>query len=88
MTADQWLRVKELFDGAVERDRGDRAAFLEAECAGDAAVRGEVERLLKAHDEASGFIEQSPVAGPSAPKRSLTGVVIGPVAVGVGLNFS
>ena len=86
MTPDQWLRVKELFDNAVDRGPEDRAAFLAGACGGDAALRAEVERLLKAHDEASGFIDRSPVAGTaalaSAATQPLTGVVIGRYEVG------
>ena len=86
VTAEQWLRVKELFDGAVERDRQDRERFLVAECGADAPLRGEVERLLKAHDDASGFIERSPVAGAASAATGtnplMTGVVIGRYQVG------
>src|SRR5262245_52374685 len=59
---DNWPRVKELFHGALEREGAERAAFLNASCHDEAAVRAEVERLLAAHDEAGGFIEQSPLA--------------------------
>ena len=86
MTPDQWPRVKELFDAAVDRRPEDRAAFLAGAGGGDAALRAEVERLLKAHDEASGFIERSPVAGTAAPASvaapSLTGLVMGRYEVG------
>lgn len=42
-------RVQELFDQAAELPTPDRSAFLDKECAGDAALRREVEELL-AHD--------------------------------------
>ena len=86
MTADQWLRMKELFDNAVDRGPADRAAFLAGACGGDAALRAELERLLKAHDEASGFIERfaggrrrAPAAATGPP---LTGRVIGRYEIG------
>ena len=86
MTADQWQRIKELFGAAVDRGPEDRAAFLAYECGGDAGVRSEVERLLKAHDDASGFIDRSPVAGTASPASaggaSLTGAIIGRYEVG------
>lgn len=63
MTGEQWLRVKELFDASVERNAQDRAAFLTTVCGHDMVLRQEVERLLKAHDEATAFIDRSPVAG-------------------------
>jgi tetratricopeptide (TPR) repeat protein len=57
-----WPRVKELFHAALEREPSERGAFLHASCGNNAAVREQVERLLAAHDQAAGFIEQSPVA--------------------------
>src|SRR5262249_33438418 len=39
-------RVQDLFDQAVALPPEQRAAFLEAACAGDAALRAEVESLL------------------------------------------
>jgi tetratricopeptide (TPR) repeat protein/predicted Ser/Thr protein kinase len=44
-------RARELFEAAVERDAASRGAFLDAECAGDPALRADVEKLLRsAHD--------------------------------------
>ncbi len=57
----QWPRVKELFHGALEREPAERAAFLNASCGDEGAVRSEVERLLAAHEQTGAFIEQSPV---------------------------
>ena len=83
MTADQWLRVKALFDEAVDRDPTGRDAFLAGACVEDPTLRGEVERLLAAHDEASGFIEQSPVGGARAAVRApFTGLTVGRYEVG------
>jgi tetratricopeptide (TPR) repeat protein len=86
VTAEQWQRVKELFDGAVDRDPPGRAAFLAAACGERSAVRAEVERLLKAHDEASSFIDRSPVTGvvasPAEAQGPLSGTVIGRYEIG------
>ncbi len=86
MTAEQWLRVKELFDNAVDRGPADREEYLAAACGGEAPLRAEVDRLLKAHDEASGFIDRSPVAGTAASALAsglpMTGIVIGRYEVG------
>ena len=38
--------------------REARAAFLEKACAGDAALRSEMEALIEAHEAAGGFMEQ------------------------------
>jgi serine/threonine protein kinase/tetratricopeptide (TPR) repeat protein len=82
VTAHQWERIKALFDEALERARPERAAFLSAACAGDAELHGEVERLLKAHDEGAGFIEISPVARMAAEHGPMTGLQIGRYEVG------
>lgn len=52
MTAQQWARVSELFHTALDLPQNERAAFLQQSCAGDAALRRQVEALLNAHDEA------------------------------------
>ena len=54
---ERWQRIKEIFDAAVELDEPERrAAFVAERCAGDEALRRQVESLL-ANDE-TGFIEQ------------------------------
>jgi serine/threonine protein kinase len=48
-----------IFTEALEmEDPAQRAAFLEAACAGDARLRQRVERLLGRHDHAGSFLEQ------------------------------
>ena len=44
-------RLKDVFSQALARtDPADRAAFLDAACTGDAALRSRVEALLRASD--------------------------------------
>ena len=43
---DRRSRVEALYHAALERDAGERAAFLDAACGGDADLRREVESLL------------------------------------------
>ena len=50
--ADRWAVVERIYHEAVERPVADRAAFLESACAGDVALRRELESLL-ATDSAS-----------------------------------
>ena len=61
MPADSWRRVKEVCAGALERSGADRMAYLAEQCAGDQALRAEVESLLGAHSRAGEFIEQPAV---------------------------
>jgi len=46
VTQDRWERVQHLYHSAQARAEGERAAFLDAACAGDAALRREVQTLL------------------------------------------
>jgi len=55
---ERWERLAELFNAALSRPPAGRAAFLDASCEGDAALRGEVESLLRAHDRSGEFLER------------------------------
>jgi serine/threonine-protein kinase len=46
ITGEQRTRVEEVLSAALDRDSGERAAFVERACGGDAEVRREVESLL------------------------------------------
>jgi serine/threonine protein kinase len=47
-----------LFSAALEyASEAERAAYLDRACAGDVALKAEVEGLLRAHGEAGGFLE-------------------------------
>src|SRR5271168_1137269 len=49
----------EVFNVALELPAGERAAYLDQACAGDAALRQRVEELLKANDDdASNFLDK------------------------------
>ncbi len=58
MEPDRWRKIEELFHAALERDESQRAAFLEEACAGDPAMRAEVESLLAHHHQGEGLIDQ------------------------------
>src|SRR6185503_18160204 len=57
MKAERLQQVSPIFHRAVELQPDERAAFLEAACAGDAALRSDVERLISGHEQAGSFIE-------------------------------
>ncbi|HKE47363.1 MAG TPA: serine/threonine protein kinase, partial [Rhodanobacteraceae bacterium] len=59
-------RVAELFEHAIELAPGERDAWLAAACAGDATLRAEVERLLRADARAADFMERPPRASMAA----------------------
>jgi WD40 repeat protein/serine/threonine protein kinase len=59
--------VKAIFNEALDRPNGrDREVFLDRACQGDAEMRARVETLLRAHEQADGFLE-SPAPALSAP---------------------
>lgn len=49
MDAERWRRINELFHAALDRDPGDREAFIDQACAGDPDLRTEVLSLLRMH---------------------------------------
>ena len=60
MTSD-WERVKRVFQSALERSPDTRPSFLDKTCGDDAALREEVESLLRAHEQAGSFGEHAAV---------------------------
>src|SRR5262245_21301616 len=57
MTPERWQFIERLYHTALERDTDERAAFLADACAGDEALRCEVESLLRCDARAENFIE-------------------------------
>jgi serine/threonine protein kinase/tetratricopeptide (TPR) repeat protein len=58
MTPERWQQIDQLFHFALERAPQERALFITEACAGDEALKREVESLLKSHERAESFIEQ------------------------------
>lgn len=58
MRADQWHRAKDVFNSAVELPARERELFIRRACEDDAALRHDVEALLKAHESSDSFIER------------------------------
>jgi len=65
---DNWQRLEELFEAAGEYEGDRRDAFLADACAGDSALRREVEALLAAGEQADEVLESSPVGGAGLPE--------------------
>ena len=66
MAATRWERLNEVFHAVVALRPEERDEFLARACAGDPALRGEVERLVAAHGRAGGFIETPAIASAGA----------------------
>ena len=52
-------RIKSLFVGALEREGSAREAFLAGECGADGELKRRVEALLRANEEAGGFLAEA-----------------------------
>jgi TolB-like protein/Tfp pilus assembly protein PilF len=72
VTPDQWQRIKDVFDAALETDSVRRDAYIAEACAGDAAIEFEVRRMLAAVDS-NGPLDDVPVS-PSEMARILAGL--------------
>src|SRR5947209_5630495 len=89
MKAERWEQVDRFFHAALERQADQRAAFIAQACAGDQALRREVESLLASHEQAGSFIE-APAADLAADllvdnqSRFIAGRTVGPYRI-VGL---
>ncbi len=56
MTPEQYQKIGQLYHAALELEPAARAAFLAEACGGDDELQREVESLLRAHQQADGFI--------------------------------
>ncbi|HVS01809.1 MAG TPA: serine/threonine-protein kinase [Thermoanaerobaculia bacterium] len=66
----RWQRVKELLAAALERPPAERESFLGSACAGDSALRREVDDLLTAQ-VAAGPLEEPVVTVDDPPFRAM-----------------
>jgi serine/threonine protein kinase/WD40 repeat protein len=53
---------EEIFVACLSRPSGEREAYLDQACAGDAALRKRVEELLRSHSLAKSFLEEPPAS--------------------------
>ena len=63
--AEQWHRVKEVFEAALEHAPEQRSAFLGQACAGDDVLVSEVKSLLSSYEQEKSFME-TPAAAMAA----------------------
>jgi serine/threonine protein kinase len=89
MKPERWSKIESIFHKALEADESRRGSVIEESCAGDEALRREVESLLAHHSDSASFIEQPafadqvntssvrPVTAAAAPRPDLKGVAVG-----------
>jgi hypothetical protein len=57
MEPERWQQIETLYHEALKLELSPRAAYLQQACAGDEALRQEVESLLAQRTEPESFIE-------------------------------
>ncbi len=80
MIPERWHQLKQIFQSALERNPSERSAFVSQACAGDPALRSEVESLLSSHDQAGDSIEAMAAEAATellADDRAIVGKQIG-----------
>jgi serine/threonine protein kinase/Tol biopolymer transport system component len=77
--AAEWDLLLGIFEGALDRPKHERTAFLDEHTKHDPLLRGEIESLLAAHESAGQFLTQpalgprvEPSGSPPEPDRSLS----------------
>ena len=72
-TSERWSLIKRIFQDALEREPGERDAFLDAACTGDHSLRQEVDSLLRAFEEAGSYLD-GPLGADELPTLGLDDV--------------
>jgi WD40 repeat protein len=77
MTPERWKQIEEVFDRAIELSGDERAAFLDAACAGDADLRGELAVLLDSAAHASDSLHATIARGAQLLEQVATASLVG-----------
>ena len=81
MDASRWQQIDNLLQEALTRPITERTSFLEMACAGDTALRQEIDSLLESSDSADKFLTSPALHSAAlllAEDTSMTGRKIGP----------
>src|SRR5215216_2396206 len=73
MNPEQWRKIHELFEAALERPADERAAFLARACAGDEETQRRVEAMLAADARDDLLMDRPAYQAASALATSMTG---------------
>jgi Tol biopolymer transport system component/predicted Ser/Thr protein kinase len=80
MSPERWRRITDVFHAALAREAAMRGALLDEACAGDQALRAEVDALLAAHRDAGAFGEAPALDAPESPRLE-PGDTLGPYRI-------
>ena len=64
--AERWRRIEDILDAALAYAPDGWRAVLDEKCGDDAALRGEVESLLRQSERAATFLREPPAAAAAA----------------------
>jgi serine/threonine-protein kinase len=67
VTPDDFRRIREVFELALQRPTHERRAFVERSCLGNTLLIAEVERMLAAEDGHHGLLDRGPQRKPEEP---------------------
>src|SRR5437763_1278214 len=70
MSPERWKQIEEVFQSALDLPEAERGGFIASACAGDNALREQVEALVHQYEQAGDFIE--------APAVAVAGFNVGP----------
>jgi eukaryotic-like serine/threonine-protein kinase len=56
---ERWRQADEIFQSLVKKDPDQRSRLLDQACSNDPLLKEEVEKLLRAHQQSSGFLESA-----------------------------
>jgi len=92
MNVDPWKRIEELYHASLELPPADRPRFLTEACAGNEALRSEVESLLSYDERAGNFIETPAFelaarqwASDASSKRTAEAASLSPIPEQIGI---
>ncbi|MGQ0627100.1 MAG: protein kinase domain-containing protein, partial [Phycisphaerales bacterium] len=79
-------KLQEIFEHVIDLERAQREGYLASACGDNAALRKEIEALLRAHDGAAKFLasptaDSAAAVGTAAPIREGPGTRIGPYKI-------
>lgn len=76
MRAERWRHIEDLYQAALGREPGERAAFLSKACNGDDELRREAELLLAQRTEANADVTRTITPSPSRPEAPAGGYIL------------
>ena len=77
MTPERWKRIEDVFTRALDLGDAERQALLDAECAGDGELRGELELMLAGAAQAADSLHETIARGAELLERATVAGKIG-----------